>query len=76
MTSIGHFAGGLWRNLRVVKICGANTDVGKTVVAAGLARACLKKQAGENVYYIKPVAAGPSATTDHRCVCGACVMLL
>ena len=43
-------------NHRTHFIFGANTDVGKTVVAAGLARTCT----ADNVYYIKPLQCGGS----------------
>ena len=46
------------RDARTQFIFGANTDVGKTVIAAGLVQASLKK--GRPVHYIKPLQCGGS----------------
>ena len=43
-------------NRRTNLIFGANTDVGKTIVSAGLTRACLAN--GHAVHYIKPLQSG------------------
>jgi bifunctional dethiobiotin synthetase / adenosylmethionine---8-amino-7-oxononanoate aminotransferase len=45
-------------NKRTNLIFGANTDVGKTLVSAGLLRASLRKE--KNVHYIKPLQCGGS----------------
>ena len=53
-------------------IAGTDTDVGKTVITAGLARA-LQKQ-GLNVGVMKPFAAGIPDGTIHRTVDVRCIM--
>ena len=47
-------------NQRTHLIFGANTDVGKTVVSAGLVRAGLAADDNRNVHYIKPLQCGGS----------------
>ncbi|KAH8991362.1 PLP-dependent transferase [Lactarius hatsudake] len=52
----------LFRNLRVHQIFGANTDVGKTILTSGLARASAAKKI--RVFYLKPVSTGPLQDAD------------
>ena len=48
---------GMAINNVVMQVFGANTDVGKTVVSAGICRAGV--MAGTKVHYIKPLQTGP-----------------
>ena len=52
----------LYRHLRVHQIFGANTDVGKTLLTAGLVRT--SATLGNSVYYLKPVSTGPIQDAD------------
>lgn len=52
----------LYRHLRVHQVFGANTDVGKTLLTAGLVRA--SAALGNSVYYLKPVSTGPIQDAD------------
>ncbi|KAF8428867.1 PLP-dependent transferase [Boletus edulis BED1] len=52
----------LYRHLRVHQIFGANTDVGKTVIAAALVRA--STLTNHNTFYLKPVSTGPPQHAD------------
>jgi bifunctional dethiobiotin synthetase / adenosylmethionine---8-amino-7-oxononanoate aminotransferase len=52
----------LFKNFRVHQIFGANTDVGKTILATGLVRASAAKN--KCVYYLKPVSTGPMQDAD------------
>ncbi|KAI1146077.1 bifunctional dethiobiotin synthetase/adenosylmethionine-8-amino-7-oxononanoate aminotransferase [Nemania diffusa] len=54
----------LWRNLRVYKIYGANTDVGKTVVTSILCNASTRIWKDEATAYLKPVSTGPEDEAD------------
>ncbi|KAI0411892.1 bifunctional dethiobiotin synthetase/adenosylmethionine-8-amino-7-oxononanoate aminotransferase [Xylaria grammica] len=54
----------LWRNLRVYKIYGANTDVGKTVLTSVLCNASKKIWKHEATAYLKPVSTGPEDEAD------------
>ncbi|KAI1183019.1 bifunctional dethiobiotin synthetase/adenosylmethionine-8-amino-7-oxononanoate aminotransferase [Nemania serpens] len=54
----------LWRNLRVYKIYGANTDVGKTVVTSILCNASKRIWKDEATAYLKPVSTGPEDEAD------------
>ncbi|KAI0102629.1 hypothetical protein GGR51DRAFT_526428 [Nemania sp. FL0031] len=54
----------LWRNLRVYKIYGANTDVGKTVVTSILCNASRRIWKDEATAYLKPVSTGPQDEAD------------
>lgn len=56
----------LFKHLRVHQVFGANTDVGKTVLTCALVRASALK--ANNVFYLKPVSAGPVDTADSRSV--------
>lgn len=55
----------LWRHLRVYTIYGANTDVGKTVVATALCASASRH--GHETGYLKPVSTGPETESDSRC---------
>lgn len=57
----------LWRNLRVYKIYGANTDVGKTVVTSILCNASKRIWKDEATAYLKPVSTGPEDEADDGC---------
>lgn len=52
----------LFKHLRVHQIFGANTDVGKTVFATALSIA--SKNAGHQVFYLKPVSTGAPEDAD------------
>lgn len=58
----------LWRNLRVYKIYGANTDVGKTVVTSILCNASKRIWKDEATAYLKPVSTGPEDEADDGCL--------
>ncbi|WFD03600.1 hypothetical protein MOBT1_002293 [Malassezia obtusa] len=58
-----------WGRLRVHQVFGADTDVGKTIFATGLAlasAACPREGAalGDRVAYLKPVSTGPAREAD------------
>ncbi|OQR95254.1 adenosylmethionine-8-amino-7-oxononanoate aminotransferase [Achlya hypogyna] len=48
----------------IVQVFGSNTDVGKTVIAAGLCRAALRSSPEATVGYIKPLQTGGDAMMD------------
>ncbi|OQR99718.1 adenosylmethionine-8-amino-7-oxononanoate aminotransferase [Thraustotheca clavata] len=48
----------------IVQVFGSNTDVGKTVIAAGLCRAALLSSKNATVGYIKPLQTGGDAMMD------------
>jgi len=52
----------LFKNLRVHQVFGANTDVGKTILTAGLVRASTAKK--KRAFYLKPVSTGPMQDAD------------
>ncbi|KAI0544773.1 bifunctional dethiobiotin synthetase/adenosylmethionine-8-amino-7-oxononanoate aminotransferase [Xylaria curta] len=54
----------LWRNLRVYKIYGANTDVGKTVFTSILCNASRSIWKDEATAYLKPVSTGSDDEAD------------
>ncbi|KAL8376497.1 hypothetical protein RB595_007540 [Gaeumannomyces hyphopodioides] len=54
----------LWRNLRIYQVYGANTDVGKTVLATLLCRAARALYSGEKTSFLKPVSTGPDDEAD------------
>ena len=54
----------LWRSLRVYQVFGANTDVGKTVFTALLARTAKSLPSKEAVSFLKPVSTGPADEAD------------
>ncbi|KAL0574386.1 hypothetical protein V5O48_007561 [Marasmius crinis-equi] len=56
----------LFKHLRVHQIFGANTDVGKTLLTAALAKASAAKK--KSVYYLKPVSTGPLEDADDKYV--------
>ncbi|KAL0067833.1 hypothetical protein AAF712_005001 [Marasmius tenuissimus] len=56
----------LFKHLRVHQIFGANTDVGKTLLTAALAKASAAKN--NSVYYLKPVSTGPLQDADDKFV--------
>lgn len=61
-------------NLAAYCVWGANTDVGKTLVSAGLCLAAAKEVAagtGPSVLYVKPVQTGFPADSDGRTVVAA-----
>lgn len=47
-------------------VWGANTDVGKTVVASGLVQAALRLSSSPLVHYIKPLQTGMCPTEPCR----------
>lgn len=53
----------LWRNLRVYQIYGANTDVGKTVIATILGKG-IQTYRGDRISYLKPISTGPLQESD------------
>jgi dethiobiotin synthetase/adenosylmethionine--8-amino-7-oxononanoate aminotransferase len=57
----------LYRHLRIHQIFGANTDVGKTILATALARASAHR--GHNVLYLKPVSTGDIGDADDLYEC-------
>ncbi|KAH0536615.1 putative secondary metabolism biosynthetic enzyme [Glutinoglossum americanum] len=56
----------LWRSLRAYQVYGANTDVGKTIMATLLCRALERRFPGEGVWYLKPVSTGLREEADDR----------
>ncbi|KAH9958580.1 onanonoxo-7-onima-8-eninoihtemlysoneda [Russula dissimulans] len=52
----------LFKNFRVHQVFGANTDVGKTILTAGLVRASAAKK--KRAFYLKPVSTGPMQDAD------------
>lgn len=58
----------LWRNLRVYKIYGANTDVGKTVFTSILCNASRRIWKEEATAYLKPVSTGSDDDADDKCL--------
>ncbi|KAG9018299.1 hypothetical protein FRB93_000002 [Tulasnella sp. JGI-2019a] len=65
----------LYQNLRIHQIFGANTNVGKTIIATVLCRAQAQRLKGEDraavessprVFYLKPVSTGPQDEADDR----------
>ncbi|KAJ2998011.1 hypothetical protein NUW58_g461 [Xylaria curta] len=61
----------LWRNLRVYKIYGANTDVGKTIVASILCNATRRLWKDEATAYLKPVSTGAEDEADDKSTLGS-----
>ncbi|KAJ7207879.1 PLP-dependent transferase [Mycena pura] len=62
----------LFKNLRVHQIFGANTDVGKTILTAALARASAALR--NEVFYLKPISTGAMQDADDEHIkryCGA-----
>ncbi|KAI0424397.1 bifunctional dethiobiotin synthetase/adenosylmethionine-8-amino-7-oxononanoate aminotransferase [Xylaria sp. FL1042] len=62
MSTIGSL---LWRNLRIYKVYGANTGVGKTVLTSILCNASSKTWKHEPTAYLKPVSTGPQDEADN-----------
>jgi dethiobiotin synthetase/adenosylmethionine--8-amino-7-oxononanoate aminotransferase len=56
----------LFQSIRINQIYGANTDVGKTIVATVLALSTAI--ANRRVFYLKPVSTGPDSEADDKCV--------
>ncbi|KAI8958739.1 PLP-dependent transferase [Daldinia sp. FL1419] len=56
----------LWSSLRVFQVYGANTDVGKTIIATLLCRAANSIWRKEQTSYLKPVSTGPEDEADDR----------
>ncbi|KAI0399862.1 bifunctional dethiobiotin synthetase/adenosylmethionine-8-amino-7-oxononanoate aminotransferase [Xylaria palmicola] len=54
----------LWRNLRIYKVYGANTDVGKTVLTSVLCNATRRIWKDEATAYLKPVSTGAEDEAD------------
>ncbi|KAI8634974.1 bifunctional dethiobiotin synthetase/adenosylmethionine-8-amino-7-oxononanoate aminotransferase [Xylariaceae sp. FL1651] len=54
----------LWRNLRIYKIYGANTNVGKTIFTSILCNASRRIWKDEATAYLKPVSTGPDDEAD------------
>lgn len=54
----------LWRDLRVIQVFGANTDVGKTILSTILCKALAKKVPSNRVLYLKPISTGPQSEAD------------
>jgi dethiobiotin synthetase/adenosylmethionine--8-amino-7-oxononanoate aminotransferase len=53
----------LWPKFCAFQIYGANTNVGKTIVAATLCGAA--RALGARVHYLKPVSTGPDNESDN-----------
>jgi dethiobiotin synthetase/adenosylmethionine--8-amino-7-oxononanoate aminotransferase len=66
----------LRRNLRVYKIYGANTDVGKTVITSILCNAARGVWKDEATAYLKPVSTGPEDEADDECLFDYLCLLL
>jgi dethiobiotin synthetase/adenosylmethionine--8-amino-7-oxononanoate aminotransferase len=58
----------LWRDLRVLQVYGANTDVGKTIISTLLCKALQRRAPAGGLLYLKPVSTGPAEEADDRCV--------
>ena len=58
----------LWRDLKILQVYGANTNVGKSIVSTLLCRAFKKKSPTSGVLYLKPVSTGPPEEADTRYV--------
>ncbi|KAK3304754.1 pyridoxal phosphate-dependent transferase [Chaetomium strumarium] len=56
----------LWRSLRVYQVYGANTDVGKTIIATILCKAARGLWPSQRTTYLKPVSTGPDEVADDR----------
>ncbi|KAH8825137.1 PLP-dependent transferase [Flagelloscypha sp. PMI_526] len=56
----------LFRNLHVLQIFGANTNVGKTLLTIALCRAAAK--ASRDVFYLKPISTGSPEESDQTTV--------
>ena len=54
----------LWRDLKVFQVFGANTDVGKTIIATLLCRVLQRRAPTNPLLYLKPVSAGPQHEAD------------
>jgi len=54
----------LWRDLRVLQIYGANTNVGKSIVSTLLCKAFKIKSPSHGVLYLKPISTGPLEDAD------------
>lgn len=56
----------LWRDLKVVQVFGANTNVGKSVLSTLLCKTAERKAPGR-VTYVKPVSTGSAEDADDAC---------
>jgi dethiobiotin synthetase/adenosylmethionine--8-amino-7-oxononanoate aminotransferase len=54
----------LWRSLHAYQIFGANTNIGKTVLATVLYKASQTRYPERNHWFLKPVSTGPEAEAD------------
>lgn len=58
----------LWRDLKVLQVYGANTEVGKSIVSTLLCKAFKRKSPTSGVLYLKPVSTGPLEDADTKYV--------
>lgn len=58
----------LWRDLKILQIYGANTDVGKSIVSTLLCKAFKRKSPASGVLYLKPISTGALQDADTRYV--------
>ncbi len=56
----------LWRDLKLLQIYGANTNVGKTIVSTVLSKALQRRVPDGGLLYLKPVSTGPLEEADDR----------
>jgi bifunctional dethiobiotin synthetase / adenosylmethionine---8-amino-7-oxononanoate aminotransferase len=56
----------LWRDLKLLQIYGANTNVGKTIVSTILCNAFQRRAPQRGTLYLKPVSTGPLEEADDR----------
>jgi dethiobiotin synthetase/adenosylmethionine--8-amino-7-oxononanoate aminotransferase len=56
----------LWRDLKLLQIYGANTNVGKTIVSTVLCNAFQRRAPQGGTLYLKPVSTGPLEEADDR----------
>lgn len=54
----------LWRDLKVLQVYGANTNVGKSIISTLLCKALGRKSPNGGVLYLKPVSTGPLEDSD------------
>lgn len=65
MACVGAF---LSKHLLTYQVCGANTNVGKTVFSSLLYKAHALSKPKTNHWYLKPVSTGPECDRDDRYV--------
>ena len=56
----------LIRDVKILQIWGANTDVGKTIVSTLLCKALSRRTPDAGLLYLKPVSTGPLVEADDR----------